>query len=67
MSDLWSDRWPRGPYRAWRVIWRRAEHRWPTIEISVRDRFLNVITDPNVAYVLMMLGMLGFLELANPA
>jgi membrane-bound serine protease (ClpP class) len=37
------------------------------IEISVRDRFLNVITDPNVAYVLMMLGMLGlFFELANP-
>ena len=37
------------------------------IEISVRDRFLNIITDPNVAYVLMMLGMLGlFFELANP-
>ena len=29
------------------------------IEIGFRDRFLNVITDPNVAYVLMMLGMLG--------
>ena len=37
------------------------------IEISFRDRFLNVITDPNVAYVLMMLGMLGlFFELSNP-
>jgi membrane-bound serine protease (ClpP class) len=37
------------------------------IEIGVRDRFLNVITDPNVAYVLMMLGMLGlFFELSNP-
>jgi membrane-bound serine protease (ClpP class) len=37
------------------------------IEIGFRDRFLNVITDPNVAYVLMMLGMLGlFFELANP-
>ncbi|PYM11833.1 MAG: serine protease, partial [Candidatus Rokuibacteriota bacterium] len=37
------------------------------IEISVRDRFLNVITDPNVAYVLMTLGMLGlFFELMNP-
>ena len=36
-------------------------------EIGFRDRFLNVITDPNVAYVLMMLGMLGlFFELANP-
>ena len=37
------------------------------IEIGFRDRFLNVITDPNVAYILMMLGMLGlFFELANP-
>ena len=38
-----------------------------TIDIGFRDRFLNVITDPNVAYVLMMLGMLGlFFELSNP-
>jgi len=37
------------------------------IEIGVRDRFLNVITDPNVAYVLMMLGTLGLIfELSNP-
>ena len=37
------------------------------IEIKFRDRFLNVITDPNVAYILMMLGMLGlFFELSNP-
>jgi membrane-bound serine protease (ClpP class) len=37
------------------------------IEVGFRDRFLNVITDPNVAYVLMMLGMLGlFFELSNP-
>lgn len=37
------------------------------IEIGLRDRFLNVITDPNVAYILMMLGMLGlFFELSNP-
>src|SRR5207245_3567543 len=37
------------------------------IEIGFRDRFLNVITDPNVAYVLMMLGSLGlFFELSNP-
>src|SRR5499426_2828326 len=34
------------------------------IEIGFRDRFLNVITDPNVAYVLMMLGL--FFELSNP-
>jgi len=37
------------------------------IEIGFRDRVLNVITDPNVAYVLMMLGMLGlFFELSTP-
>jgi len=37
------------------------------IEIGFRDRFLNVITDPNVAYVLMMLGMLGlFFEISTP-
>ena len=37
------------------------------LETSFRDRFLNVITDPNVAYILMMLGMLGlFFELSNP-
>src|SRR5437899_8443912 len=37
------------------------------IEIGFGDRVLNVITDPNVAYVLMMLGMLGlFFELSNP-
>ena len=37
------------------------------IDIGFRDRVLNVITDPNVAYILMMLGMLGlFFELSNP-
>jgi membrane-bound serine protease (ClpP class) len=37
------------------------------VEVGLRDRFLNVITDPNVAYILMMLGMLGlFFELSNP-
>jgi len=37
------------------------------IEVGWRDRFLGLITDPNVAYILMMLGMLGlFFELANP-
>jgi membrane-bound serine protease (ClpP class) len=37
------------------------------IEIGARDRFLALITDPNIAYVLLMLGMLGlFFELANP-
>jgi membrane-bound serine protease (ClpP class) len=37
------------------------------IEIRFRDRFLALITDPNVAYILMMIGMLGiFFELSNP-
>jgi membrane-bound serine protease (ClpP class) len=37
------------------------------VEIGFRDTFLGVITDPNIAYILMMLGMLGlFFELSNP-
>lgn len=37
------------------------------IEVGFRDRFLNTISDPNIAYILMMLGILGlFFELANP-
>jgi len=37
------------------------------IAIGLRDRFLAVITDPNVAYILMMVGMIGiFYELATP-
>ncbi len=35
--------------------------------VGWRDRFLALITDPNIAYILLMLGMLGlFFELANP-
>jgi membrane-bound serine protease (ClpP class) len=37
------------------------------IEVGFRDRFLALISDPNVAYLLMMAGMLGlFFELSNP-
>jgi membrane-bound serine protease (ClpP class) len=37
------------------------------IPVGWRDRFLALITDPNIAYILLMLGMLGlFFELANP-
>jgi membrane-bound serine protease (ClpP class) len=44
---------------------RAAEAR--PIEIGFRDRVLSVISDPNVAYVLMMLGTLGLIfELSTP-
>ena len=37
------------------------------VDIGWRDRFLALITDPNIAYILLMLGMLGlFFELSNP-
>jgi membrane-bound serine protease (ClpP class) len=37
------------------------------IDVGFRDRFLAIITDPNIAYILLMMGMLGlFFELANP-
>jgi membrane-bound serine protease (ClpP class) len=37
------------------------------IEISWRDRVLEVITNPNIAYILFSIGMLGiFFELSNP-
>ena len=38
-----------------------------SIAVGFRDRFLALITDPNVAYILMMVGMLGiFFELSTP-
>jgi membrane-bound serine protease (ClpP class) len=37
------------------------------IDMGTGERILNVVSNPNVAYVLMMLGTLGiFFELANP-
>jgi membrane-bound serine protease (ClpP class) len=37
------------------------------IEVRLRDRLLALISDPNIAYILMMMGMLGmFFELSNP-
>jgi membrane-bound serine protease (ClpP class) len=37
------------------------------IGVRFRDRLLALISDPNVAYILMMVGMLGiFFELSNP-
>ena len=38
------------------------------IEVRFRDRLLALISDPNIAYLLMMAGMLGiFFELSNPS
>ncbi len=38
-----------------------------TIEMGLRHRILRVISDPNVAYILMILGFYGlFFELTNP-
>jgi membrane-bound serine protease (ClpP class) len=37
------------------------------LESGIRDRILDVITNPNLAYILMMLAMLGiYLELSHP-
>jgi len=37
------------------------------VRMNFRHRILNAITNPNVAYILMMLGMLGlYFELSNP-
>ena len=37
------------------------------VEMGLRHRILNAITNPNVAYILMMLGLLGlYFELSNP-
>lgn len=37
------------------------------VEMNLRYRLLNVITNPNVAYILMMIGLTGlYFELSNP-
>jgi len=43
------------------------EYELHTFEMSWRERFLNKLSDPNIAYILMMLGFYGLLfELYNP-
>lgn len=37
------------------------------VEMGLRHRILNAITNPNVAYILMMIGLIGlYFELSNP-
>ncbi len=37
------------------------------VEVSLRYRILNAISNPNVAYILMMIGLIGiYFELSNP-
>ncbi len=49
------------------VTLRTADAPVKKVDVGWRDRFLALITDPNIAYILMMLGMLGlFFELSNP-
>ncbi|MBI2554044.1 MAG: nodulation protein NfeD [Candidatus Rokubacteria bacterium] len=49
------------------VTLRTADAPIKKVEIGFRDRFLTIITDPNIAYILMMIGLLGiFFELSNP-
>jgi len=50
-----------------KVVLKTAGIRVQKHEMSTREKILNTISNPNVAYVLMMLGMLGlFFELSNP-
>jgi membrane-bound serine protease (ClpP class) len=38
-----------------------------TLKMSFRDQLLSIISNPNIAYILLMLGIYGlFFELANP-
>ena len=38
-----------------------------TVEMRLKHKVLNILADPNIAYLLMMAGMLGlYLEFSNP-
>src|SRR3990170_5819815 len=50
-----------------RRIIKAAKAEVKDIEMGLRHRILNAITNPNVAYILMMIGLLGlYFELSNP-
>ncbi|HBG08237.1 MAG: serine protease [Geobacteraceae bacterium GWC2_58_44] len=49
------------------TVLRLAGARVTSYEMGLRDRILDAISNPDVAYVLMLLGLLGlFFELSNP-
>jgi len=48
-------------------ILKTAKAQIKEIEMGLRHRILNAITNPNVAYILMMIGLIGlYFELSNP-
>ena len=50
-----------------RIVLKLADAKIIQAEMGTREKILDTISNPNVAYVLMMLGMLGlFFELSNP-
>jgi len=50
-----------------KIVLKLADAKIIKAEMGTREKILDTISNPNVAYVLMMLGMLGlFFELSNP-
>lgn len=50
-----------------KVILRTADAKVEFVPMNWRDRFLGVISDPNITYILMMIGIFGIMfELFNP-
>lgn len=50
-----------------KVVLRTADARVQFVPMNWRDKFLGVISDPNITYILMMVGIFGIMfELFNP-